>query len=96
MINHNSLDIWLLSCPQHNGILSTVPREASPPSLVIYHRTCEIKLCLQAFETVEKGQLFWGRTLVSSPFLSLGLLAALTAEHVLDNRKWCIYSHAAA
>lgn len=57
------------------------------PICELHHFTCEIKLCLEAFETVEKGQLFWERTLISSPFLSLWLLGALTAERMLCAKR---------
>lgn len=57
------------------------------PIRELYHFTCEIKLCLEAFETVAKGQLFWERTLISSPFLSLWLLGALTAECMLCAKR---------
>lgn len=53
------------------------------PILELYHSTCEIKLCREAFEMVEKGQLFWERMLISSPFLSL-------SSHLSHHLKvWC-------
>lgn len=53
------------------------------PILQLYHSTREIKLCLEAFEMVEKGQLFWERMRISSPFLSL-------SSHISHHLKvWC-------